>query len=91
MAKKRQLGWRGESVVASGQVVAANSSAAGARAGIWKIYIFGFWFYNHVAPQQPVKGVLLVGASPTRRIRRITTERLGACLFARKEGRANPE
>ena len=30
-------------------------------------------------PQQPVKVVALVGASPTRRIGRFTTERLGAC------------
>jgi len=45
-----------------------------------------FGFYKHGAPQQPAKGVLLVGASPTRRIRRFTTERPGACPTARLEG-----
>jgi len=32
-----------------------------------------------IMPQQPVKVVALVGASPTRRIGRFATERLGAC------------
>ena len=36
--------------------------------------------------QQPAKGAQLVGASPTRRIRRFTTERPGACPAARLEG-----
>ncbi|HEX3628712.1 MAG TPA: hypothetical protein VH280_25155, partial [Verrucomicrobiae bacterium] len=30
--------------------------------------------YIYFTPQQPVKGVLNVGASPTRRIKRFTTE-----------------
>jgi hypothetical protein len=32
-----------------------------------------------ITPQQPAKVVALVGASPTRRIGRFTTERPGAC------------
>jgi len=36
--------------------------------------------------QQPAKGVLNVGVSPTRRIKRFATERSGACLAARLEG-----
>jgi hypothetical protein len=42
--------------------------------------------YKHGAPQQPAKGAALVGESPTRRIRRFTTERPGACPAARLEG-----
>jgi len=42
--------------------------------------------YKHVAPQQPAKGAPLVGESPTRRIRRFTTERPGACPTVRLEG-----
>lgn len=42
--------------------------------------------YIYVSPQQPVKGVLNVGASPTRRIKRFTTEQPDACLAARPEG-----
>jgi hypothetical protein len=42
--------------------------------------------YRHGAPQQPAKGAALVGESPTRRIRRFTTERPGACPAARLEG-----
>src|SRR5712691_8137577 len=43
-------------------------------------------FYKHGTPQQPAKGAQFVGASPTRRIRRFTTERPGACPAARLEG-----
>jgi hypothetical protein len=43
-------------------------------------------FYKYVAPQQPVKGVLLVGESPTRRVRRFTTEQPEACPAARRGG-----
>lgn len=43
-------------------------------------------FYNYFSPQQPVKGVLDVGASPTRRIERFTTEQSDACLAVRPEG-----
>ena len=46
--------------------------------------------FNPSAPaystQQPAKGAQLVGVSPTRRIRRFTTERPGACPAARLEG-----
>ncbi len=42
--------------------------------------------YNDSTPQQPAKGVLLVRESRTRRIRRFTTERSGACPAARLEG-----
>jgi len=42
--------------------------------------------YKHAAPQQPAKGAQLVGESPTRRIRRFTTEQPGACPAARLEG-----
>jgi hypothetical protein len=43
-------------------------------------------FYKDGAPQQPAKGVLLVRESRTRRVRRFTTERPGACPAARLEG-----
>jgi hypothetical protein len=46
----------------------------------------GFLLYKHVAPQQPAKGAQFVGESPTRRVRRFTTERPGACPAARLEG-----
>ena len=54
-------------------------------------YGIGRWFrgapgYKEAIPQQPVKGAALVGESPTRRIRRFTTERPGACPAARLEG-----
>src|SRR5947207_11945469 len=45
----------------------------------------GSALYKHVTPQQPVKGAQLVGESPTRRIRRFTTERPDACP-SRKAG-----
>ena len=48
--------------------------------------LFGFVRYKHFAPQLPAKGAVLAGESPTRRIRRFTTERPGACPAARLEG-----
>jgi len=42
--------------------------------------------YYQAAPQQPAKGAQFVGASPTRRIWRFTTERPGACPAVRLEG-----
>jgi hypothetical protein len=53
--------------------------------GAWMAFR-GLVFYKHAAPQQPAKGAALVGESPTRRIRRFTTERPGACPAARLEG-----
>jgi hypothetical protein len=46
--------------------------------------------YKHGAPQQPAKGALLVGESPTRRIRRFTTERPGACPRRKAGGESSP-
>jgi hypothetical protein len=41
---------------------------------------------KEIKAQQPVKVVVLVGASPTRRIGRYTTEQPGACRPARRRG-----
>src|ERR1017187_6745665 len=43
-------------------------------------------FYKHGAPQQPAKGAALVGESPTRRIRRFTTEQPDACRCRKARG-----
>jgi hypothetical protein len=42
--------------------------------------------YRHGAPQQPAKGAALVGESPTRRIRRFTTEQPDACRCRKARG-----
>ena len=42
--------------------------------------------YRHCAPQQPAKGAALVGESPTRRIRRFTTEQPDACRCRKARG-----